>query len=425
MLGHRGAYYLALTDLDGAVLRICLTLLEGIAVFLKKMPEITCAEPELERQEQIAELKRGFDLLTGALADLEIIFPLHWNGIVIHVLLHQLEDVLRFGRFEAVNILVIERFHVKLKAMIKGGTVNPSRTLANKMSAFHDAEHHRLSTSSKEGGRTNKRLSSIVSKVDAAIAERKTEATPIGKGIWVKLLPRQFQLLLETWARAIGPDFDVQILDKFKAYIRQPAQKKQRTLAGNRPVEWWTAEKWKEWFGRACEQRGVGARWAPWQLRFEDISDHVQTFKMATVGSAYFCTVAHSAKRKYDNSTIEQLFEHEDDGRRDSCFGRIQDIFVHSMPWSNEAGKELSGYSQRVVIDADWYVPVGPYVPVGRSGLRQVVFDESWSNSSRMGFLINMYAHNISLWPANGIAADSERDTLFEVVRYNYFDSEE
>ena len=50
MLGHRGAYYLALTDLDGAVLRICLTLLEGAAVFLKKMPEITCAEPERELQ---------------------------------------------------------------------------------------------------------------------------------------------------------------------------------------------------------------------------------------------------------------------------------------------------------------------------------------------------------------------------------------
>ena len=425
MIGHRGAYYLALTDLDGTVLRICLSLLEGAAAFLKKLPEITCAEPEVERQEQLAELEHGFDLLTGALADLEIIFPLHWNGIVIHWLLHQLGEVIEFGRFQAVSMLVIERLHVKLKAMMEGGTVNPSRTLANKMSAFHDAEYWRLVNSKRGSGNKMKRLSSIASKVAAATAERKTEATTLGKGLWVKLPPRQFQLLLETWAREIGPEFDVQILDKYKAYIKQPAQKKQRTLAGNRLVEWWTAEQLKGWFERACEQRGVGTRWAPWQRRFADITDHVQTFKMATVGNAYFCTVGHSAKRKYDNSTIEQLFVHEDDGRRDSCFGRIQEIFVHNMPWSKEPGKELSGFSQRVVIEADWYVPVGRFVPVSRSGLQQVVFDESWSDASRMGFLINMYAHNISLWPTNGIAGDTERATLFDVVRYHYFDSEE
>ena len=232
MIGHRGAYYLALTDLDGVVLRICLTLLEGAAVFLKKMPEITCAEPEIERQEQLAELERGFDLLTGALADLEIIFPLHWNGIVIHWLLHQLEEVIHFGRFSAVNMLVIERLHVKLKAMMRGGTVNPSRTLANKMSAFHDAEHWRLVNSKRGGGKKMKRLSSIASNVAAATAERKTEATTIGKGLWVKLPPRQFQLLLAQLGQSS--------MCKFWTSTRLTlSSQRKRGSARWRVIDWW------------------------------------------------------------------------------------------------------------------------------------------------------------------------------------------
>jgi hypothetical protein len=144
---------------------------------------------------------------------------------------------------------------------------------------------------------------------------------------------------------------------------------------------------------------------------------------MATIGSAMFCTKRHSDKRKFDNSSIEQLFEHEVDGRRDTCFGRIQDIFTHSMPWSNEVGKSLTGLSTRVVIEADWYVPgIGPR---SRSGLQQVAFDKEWSGFSRMGFLINMYAHNIALWPTDGIVGADERDTIFDVVRYHYFDTEE
>lgn len=425
MLGHKGAYFLGLTDLDGSVLRVCLTLLEGAAVFLRKRPVITCAEPEVERHQQREDLERGFDLLTGALADMEVIFPLHWNGIVIHWLLHQLEEVIHFGDFEAVHMLVIERYHVKIKAMMDGGTVNPMRTLTTKMTAYQDAEVWRLMQWAKGGKLRNKRLSSIASNVAAAIVEPKTEASTVGKGVWVILPPRQFKLLLETWAREIGPGFDVQILDKFKAFIRQPAQKRRRTASGAyQVVEWWTAGKWKEWFSLALEQRGVGARWAPWQRRFAEITDHVQVFRMATVGSAMFCTVGHSNKRKFDNSTIEQLFEHEN-GRQESCFGRIQDLFTHAMPWSNEPGKELSGFSQRVVLEADWYVPVDPFFPPCRSGLQQVVFDEHWSNTSRMGFLINMYAHNISLWPTNGIAGDGERNTVFNVIRYHYFDSEE
>ena len=424
MLGHKGAYFLGLTDLDGSVLQVCLTLLEGAAVFLKKLPEITCAEPEAERQQQREELERGFDLLTGALADMEMMFPLHWNGIAIHYLLHQLEDVIRFGRFKGVNMLVIERFHVKLKAMMEGGKVNPMRTLTTKMTAYQDAEHWRLKLWSKGGKLKNKRLSSIASNVVAATVEPKTEASTSGAGVWVILQPRQFKLLLETWAREIGPEFDVQILDKFKTFIKQPANKRQRTATGYRVVEWWTAGKWKEWFTLALEQRGVGARWAPWQRRFADITDHVQVFRMVTLGSAMFCTVDHSHKRKFDNSTIEQLFEHEN-GRQESCFGRIQELFTHAMPWSNVPGKELSGFSQRVVLEADWYIPVDPFFPPSRSGLQQVVFDEHWSKTSRMGFLINMYAHNISLWPTNGIPGDSERDTVFDVIRYHYFDSEE
>ena len=258
----------------------------------------------------------------------------------------------------------------------------------------------------------------------AATVEPKTEASTSGAGVWVILQPRQFKLLLETWAREIGPEFDVQILDKFKTFIKQPANKRQRTATGYRVVEWWTAGKWKEWFTLALEQRGVGARWAPWQRRFADITDHVQVFRMVTLGSAMFCTVDHSHKRKFDNSTIEQLFEHEN-GRQESCFGRIQELFTHAMPWSNVPGKELSGFSQRVVLEADWYIPVDPFFPPSRSGLQQVVFDEHWSKTSRMGFLINMYAHNISLWPTNGIPGDSERDTVFDVIRYHYFDSEE
>ena len=423
MIGNRGAYYLGLTDLDSTVLTPCLALLEGAAVFLKKLPEITCAEPEEEKRLQIEELHHGFDLITGALADLEIIFPLHWNVIVIHWLLHQLEEVLRFGSFSAVNMLLIERYHVRLKLMFEGGTVNPMRTLSNKMSAFHDAEYWRLVNHNKPGsGKKNKRLSSIASNVAAAVVERKTEAEALGAGVWQTLSSPQFKLLLETWAREIGHNFDVQILDKYKAFIAQGPQKRQRTANGAR-VDWWTAEKWRDWFEHALEIRSVSGRWAPWQRRFLNITGRVQTYRMATVGSAMFCTKRHSDNRKFDNSSIEQLFEHEDGARRDTCFGRIQGIFTHTMPWSKEVGKELTGFTKRVVIEADWFVPV--FGPRSRSGLLQVAFDEEWSGFSRMGFLINMYAHNIALWPSGGVAGASERDTVFDVVRYHYFDTEE
>ena len=93
------------------------------------------------------------------------------------------------------------------------------------------------------------------------------------------------------------------------------------------------------------------------------------------------------------------------------------------MPWSKEVGKELTGFTKRVVIEADWFVPV--FGPRSRSGLLQVAFDEDWSGYSRMGFLINMYAHNIALWPSGGVAGASERETVFDVVRYHYFDTEE
>jgi hypothetical protein len=116
------------------------------------------------------------------------------------------------------------------------------------MTAYQDAEHWRLKLWSKGGKLKNKRLSSIASNVVAATVEPKTEASTSGAGVWVILQPRQFKLLLETWAREIGPEFDVQILDKFKTFIKQPANKRQRTATGYRVVEWWTAGKWKEWF---------------------------------------------------------------------------------------------------------------------------------------------------------------------------------
>ena len=49
------------------------------------------------------------------------------------------------------------------------------------------------------------------------------------------------------------------------------------------------------------------------------------------------------------------------------------------------------------------------------------------TSSSHMGFLIDMYSHNINLtlWSANRIDLDTERTIQFDVVHYHYFDSEE
>ena len=99
-------------------------------------------------------------------------------------------------------------------------------------------------------------------------------------------------------------------------------------------------------------------------------------------------------------------------------------IFTHTMPWSEVVGQEQNGVTTRVLIEADWYTAV-PGEPINpRNGLRQVQFDQLWCVSA-MAYLINMYAHNLAMWPSNGQRGDTERTTRFDVVHYHYFDTEE
>ena len=66
------------------------------------------------------QVKRHFELLVEALAELEIILPVSHNTLVMHLLLHIEHIIASFGSFHVHNMLDAERFHVLLKKFGKG-----------------------------------------------------------------------------------------------------------------------------------------------------------------------------------------------------------------------------------------------------------------------------------------------------------------
>ena len=85
------------------------------------------------------ELKRQFNLLVEALAELEVILPVSHNTLVMHLLLHVEHIIESFGSFHAHNMLDAERFHVLLKKFGKG-TRDFLLSIANRYGMYCETE---------------------------------------------------------------------------------------------------------------------------------------------------------------------------------------------------------------------------------------------------------------------------------------------
>ena len=319
VLSDTGVYYVTLLDLDPEYTRLFIELIQATEFLLDKEPMLPV---------DFSEATRRF---VRALATCELMLPLFWNHIVIHLLLHEAMFMERFGVFPVRNMLAIEMMHTKLKRFAKSGAKNMSMTIARKYLLYVETEVARLDpramprvapASSLAGVRPDPRRDHI------------RKELPIGKATQVKRLsPLQFRQVLEAWGRLNKHKniFDKKVLDVYKRFISEDRPKSRRPQAS-----YWNAASWRAWFDRAA----TAARppWTKEMLRFKYIPDTATFYTRASLDDTFFATKDYCDKRKYDDSYVEEIYNTWPNGNhrpavQKTCYNRIMEIFTHCFPY--------------------------------------------------------------------------------------------
>ncbi len=92
-LGDRGLFWICKTDMTDDYKRAFCSIIKAAATFMQKVPT----------HDQVEQYHRNF---VSSVVELEIILPLYWNTITLHLLVCRVaEQVLKFGAFHAQNML--------------------------------------------------------------------------------------------------------------------------------------------------------------------------------------------------------------------------------------------------------------------------------------------------------------------------------
>ena len=319
VLSDTGVYYVTLLDLDPEYTRLFIELIQATEFLLDKEPMLPVDFSAATRR------------LVRVLATCELMLPLFWNHIVIHLLLHEPMFMERFGVFPVRNMLAIEMLHTKLKRFGKSGAKNMYMTIARKYLLYVETEVARLDprampraapASSLAGVRPDPRRDHI------------RKALPIGKATQVKRLsPVQFRQVLEAWGRLDKHKiiFDKKVLDVYKKFIAEDRQKSRRSQES-----YWTAVSWRAWFNRAA--RAARPTWTKEMLRFKHIPDTAKFYTRASLDDTLFATKDFCDGRKYDDSYVEEIYNTWPNGKNrpavpNTCYNRIMEIFTHCFPY--------------------------------------------------------------------------------------------
>jgi hypothetical protein len=316
VISDTGVYFITLLDLEEKYTILFIELIQATEFLLYK-------EPMLPQDFQEATLR-----LYQSLATCEMMLPLFWNHIVVHLLLHEPMFIERFGVFTVRSMLSVEMMHTTLKSYANSGSRNFMMTLAKTYLQRCKTE---LARFDKRAMPQEAPAASIASVRPDPRRPHKKITIPLGKVSQVKQLsPLQFRQTLEAWGR-LHAIFDKQILDKYKAFITVDGPRKKRTRD-----TYWNAASWREWFDQAAKRSRP--TWTKEMLRFKNIEDTARFYTRAELDDTVFATAQHCSKQKYDNSYVEEKYNTWPNGRnRDpvevTCYNRIIEIFTHYAPF--------------------------------------------------------------------------------------------
>lgn len=129
-----------------------------------------------------------------------------------------------------------------------------------------------------------------------------------------------------------------------------------------------------------------------------------------------FCTVRQSFKFNYDNATVAMVYTDTNTGQTENCYGRIGDIFTHSIPAINAEGEEIS--VTRTIISCQWYETVTN--EPSPSLLVTVVRNEAWDDEDPYMFLEDAWARTLTMLPKEGpFQAHIDQETRFVIIPHH------
>ena len=125
---------------------------------------------------------------------------------------------------------------------------------------------------------------------------------------------------------------------------------------------------------------------------------YVQNIKACSLDTVQFATTRSEATVESDGASIMMPYRYEETRKRKTAYGRIKEMFVHSM-WP--------GGPKLVVIQCAWHEEAGTN-PVSK--LPQIRLNQLWNH--RMHFIKDCWAQNCALFPSDPFSDGELYDVL-------------
>ena len=326
---------------------------------------------------------------------LEILMPINWNTIVIHIFTyHTLETVLAAGPYKVANILDIERFHTQFKKMARGkkyvmaSIKNHYLLLEASLFARMDMDHQwtRAPPKSTYAGHAARQGSEVKSDL---------QCSPLGKARQHKLTPDEYKQIQTLWADHYPVYNDLHKM--FNRWVRiKPSKRRHDDIADWSPGLTQTQAKWQQMKpaikvgARAhciCLCVFIYAVRIPFQLRTD--CDDVQAYNRARYAGEVFRTFASSKKVKRCDAYLRYDYVDAASRMATKGFAKIRRIFEHEA---------YPGGPTRVVAEGSWLRVMGKCDVAGTT-LVKVDRNHPFNHSSRFVFLDECYQRPVALWP--------------------------
>jgi hypothetical protein len=385
--GDRGAYFLGLTDVTEYLKLLFIELLQVAGGFMKKTTRPT-------------ELQSLQERLTVVLAKLEVYLPIYWNTSTRHFLLHMYGTILNLGHFWSISMLGVERLHVLIKTLAKGGTRNLLKTLEKKYSLFCLCQtkwryNSRHEWTDVKHTFNKKPMLEPTGLIELLGAQHKRNCTD-----WL------FKQLQDQWAIKSKP-YD-RFRDHYDRYVVTCTERKVHAEVFHKwnprqrgPVNEDEEKKRDQQLKWQSMERCV---WEVDRIKLDGVlfrTERIQTHKGTVTDNSYVIGETFTYGRQ--NGSRSRSAQPE------RCYGRIQKIYLHFMypPLAedlvNATDKcridpyKIQSAPWAVFLKCKWYEE-SEQNP--NNGLNQVRYNAAWTQSCPFIAISGCKAMNCILWPS-------------------------
>ena len=310
--------------------------------------------------------------LPRVMTELEMMLPMNWNSMVIHVLtFHTLDIIKNIGPYHTANILDIERFHTLFKSLARG-KLNVMRSIANHYTLLEAALEARLN--GQVDWTIQPRKSSAAGYASRLDSEDKTDRMSHPKGSFKlrDLTDEEFKQIQTLWA------------DEYPEYHElHRAFNRVNTRRGRHKLKF--ISEWNIPSSRPNKEA---------EKRWEKMTRQVKVYLRVQYGGNIFRARNSKKSNRTDDTHVRLDYlpaEHRlgQQPVRKKAYARIKRLLVHAP---------FPGGKERVIVDGQWFEPMGVCLLANTTLVRKNK-NYHFNHSSRFTFIHNCYTRPVAVWP--------------------------